>query len=67
MASRFSQYMPSYASLGQTSYTGAQILAGIIGLFTAAGLIAGGAIIINQNEKIKDLKSILQKKKLNCL
>ena len=57
MASRFSQFMPSYASLGERSYSGGQILAGVIGLLTATGLIAGGAIIINQNEKIKDLKS----------
>jgi hypothetical protein len=55
MASRFSQYMPrmNYRSLGERSYSGGQVLAGIIGLLTAAGLIGGGVIIIKQNDKIK--------------
>jgi len=55
MASRFSQYMPrmNYRSLGERSYSGSQVLAGIIGLLTAAGLIGGGVIILQQNDKIK--------------
>ena len=52
MASRFG-YSMNYRSLGERSYTGKQVLAGIIGLITAVGLVAGGAIIINQNDKIK--------------
>ena len=52
MASRFG-YSMNYRSLGERTYSGKQILAGIIGLITAAGLVAGGAIIINQNDKIK--------------
>ena len=56
MASRFSQYMPrmNYRSLGERSYSGGQVLAGIIGLLTAVGLIGGGIIIIQQNDKIKN-------------
>ena len=55
MSSRFSQYMPrmNYRSLGERSYSGGQVLAGIIGLLTAAGLIGGGIVIIQQNDKIK--------------
>jgi hypothetical protein len=64
MASRFSGYMPrmNYRSLGERSYSGTQILSGIIGLLTAAGLIAGGIIIITQNDKIKDPSKITDKK-----
>ena len=56
MSSRFSQYMPrmNYRSLGERSYSGGQVLAGIIGLLTAVGLIGGGIIIIQQNDKIKN-------------
>jgi len=55
MASRFSQYMPrmNYRSIGERSYSGGQVLAGIIGLLTAAGLIGGGIVILQQNDKIK--------------
>ena len=55
MSSRFSQYMPrmNYRSLGERSYSGGQILAGIIGILTAAVLIGGGIIILQQNDKIK--------------
>ena len=55
----------NYRSLGERSYSGGQILAGVIGLLTATGLIAGGAIIINQNEKIKDLKISIIKNKFD--
>ena len=43
----------NYRSLGERSYSGSQVLAGIIGLLTAAGLIGGGVIILQQNDKIK--------------
>jgi hypothetical protein len=43
----------NYRSLGERSYSGGQILAGIIGILTAAGLIGGGIIILQQNDKIK--------------
>ena len=52
MSSRFG-YSMNYRSLGERSYSGQQILAGIIGLLTAIGLVAGGVIIIIQNDKIK--------------
>ena len=52
MSSRFG-YSMNYRSLGERSYSGKQILAGIIGLLTAIGLVAGGVIIIIQNDKIK--------------
>jgi ATP/ADP translocase len=55
MASRFGSYTLNARSLGERSYTGGQVLQAFIGLLTAIGLIAGGAIIINQNEKIKEL------------
>jgi uncharacterized membrane protein YidH (DUF202 family) len=44
----------NYRSLGERSYSTGQILTGLLGLLTAAGLIAGGAIIIDQNKTIKD-------------
>lgn len=53
MSSRFG-YSMNYRSLGERSYSGKQILTGIIGLLTAIGLVAGGAIIIDQNNTIKD-------------
>ena len=43
----------NYRSLGERSYSTGQILTGLLGLLTAAGLIAGGAIIIDQNTTIK--------------
>jgi hypothetical protein len=43
----------NYRSLGERSYSGGQVLAGIIGLLTAAGLIGGGVVILQQNDKIK--------------
>jgi hypothetical protein len=57
MASRFSGYMPriNYRPLGERSYSGKQILTAMIGLLTAAGLIAGGAIMIANEEVIKKL------------
>jgi hypothetical protein len=54
MASRFGSYTLNARSLGQRTYTGNQVLQAFIGMLTAIGLIAGGAIIITQNEKIKD-------------
>ena len=48
----------NYRSLGERSYSGGQVLAGIIGLLTAAGLIGGGVIILQQNDKIKDPSKI---------
>lgn len=44
----------NYRSLGERSYSGGQILAAFIGLVTSLCLIAGGAIIIDQNNKIKE-------------
>jgi len=54
--SSFGYRMPqmNYRSLGERSYSTKQILAAFIGLLTAVGLIAGGAIIIDQNKTIKD-------------
>lgn len=54
MASRFGSYSLNARSLGERTYTGGQVLQAFIGLLTAVGLVAGGAIIINQNEKIKE-------------
>lgn len=54
MASRYG-YSMNYRSLGERSYSGKQILTGLIGLITAAGLIAGGAIIIDNQNTIKNL------------
>jgi len=42
-------------SLSERTYTGQQILMALIGLITAGGLIAGGAIIIDDQSKLKDL------------
>jgi hypothetical protein len=53
MASRFGSYSFNDRGLGERSYTGTQVLTAFVGLLTAAGLVAGGAIIISQNEKIK--------------
>ena len=44
----------NYRSLGERTYSTKQILIALIGLITAVGLIAGGAIIIDQNKTIKD-------------
>jgi hypothetical protein len=44
----------NYRSLGERTYSTKQILTALIGLITAVGLIAGGAIIIDQNKTIKD-------------
>jgi len=54
-----SRYMPqmNYRSLGERSYSTKQILAAFIGLLTAAGLIAGGAIIIDTQSTLKELDS----------
>ena len=57
----------NYRSLGERSYSGGQILAGIIGLLTAAGLIGGGVIIIQQNDKIKDLTTKDEGSEFNVL
>ena len=54
MASRFGSYTLNARSLGERSYTGGQVLQAFLGMMTAIGLIAGGAIIISQNEKIKE-------------
>ena len=45
----------NYRSLGERSYSGKQVLMGVIGLLTAVGLIAGGAIIIDDQTKLKEL------------
>jgi hypothetical protein len=47
----------NYRSLGERSYSTKQILAAFIGLLTAAGLIAGGAIIIDTQSTLKELDS----------
>lgn len=54
MSSRFGSYSLNARSLGERSYTGNQVLQAFIGMITAVGLIAGGAIIISQNETIKE-------------
>jgi hypothetical protein len=54
MASRFGSYTLNARSLGERQYTGGQVLQAFLGMLTAIGLIAGGAIIISQNEKIKE-------------
>jgi len=57
MASRFGSYTLNTRTLGERTYTGNQVLTAVMGFLTAVGLIAGGSIIIAQNEKIKtDLK-----------
>jgi len=40
--------------LAERSYTGKQILTALIGLITAAGLIAGGVIIIDEENKLNN-------------
>jgi len=54
-----SRYMPTmnYRSLGERTYSGKQVIMGIIGLLTAVGLIAGGAIIIDTQSTLKELDS----------
>ena len=44
----------NYRSLGERSYSTKQILAGFVSFLSAVGLIACGAIIIDQNNTIKD-------------
>lgn len=52
-----SRYMPTmnYRSLGERTYSGKQVIMGIIGILTAVGLIAGGAIIIDTQATLKEL------------
>jgi len=47
----------NYRSLGERTYSGKQVIMGIIGLLTAVGLIAGGAIIIDTQSTLKELDS----------
>lgn len=54
MASRFG-YSMNYRSLGERTYSGKQILMGLIGIVVAGGLIAGGVIIIDDQKKLKEL------------